>query len=46
MIRKVGSKYNVYDSSGKKKLGSHSTRAKALAQLRAIEVSKKRGSKK
>ena len=42
MIRKVGSKYNVYDKTGKKKLGSHPSRAKALAQLRAIEASKSR----
>ena len=40
MIKKVGSKYNVYDSTGKKKLGSHPTRAAALKQLAAIEISK------
>jgi len=47
MIRKIGKNYNVYDKTGRKKLGSHPTRAKALAQLRAIEISKKsRGRKK
>ncbi len=40
MIKKVGSKYQVRDSSGKKLLGSHKTRKAALAQLRAIEASK------
>lgn len=40
MIKKVGSKYNVYDSTGKKKLGSHPTRAAALKQLAAIEINK------
>lgn len=42
MIKKVGKNYNVYNRTGKKKLGSHPTRAKALAQLRAIEASKSR----
>jgi hypothetical protein len=46
MIKKQGNKYNVYDSTGKKKLGSHPSRAKALAQLRAIEASKERRGKK
>lgn len=46
MIKKQGSNYNVYDSTGKKKLGSHKTRADALAQLRAIEASKHRRDKK
>ena len=41
MIKKQGSKYIVYDSTGKKKLGTHETKEKALAQLRAIEISKK-----
>lgn len=42
MVRKEGSKYVVYDSSGKKKLGSHASKAKANKQLAAIELSKKR----
>jgi hypothetical protein len=41
MIKKQGNKYVVYDSSGSKKLGSHSTKAKALDQLAAIEIAKK-----
>ena len=45
MIKKQGSKYVVYDSSGSKKLGSHDTKAKALDQLAAIEISKKVKSK-
>lgn len=41
MIRKVGSKYKVLDSSGKKVLGTHPTKEKAAKQLAAIEISKK-----
>ena len=41
MIKKTSSGYEVRDSSGKKVLGKHKTKAKALAQLRAIEISKK-----
>jgi hypothetical protein len=41
MIKKEGDKFNVYDSSGKKRLGSHSSRKSALKQLAAIEISKK-----
>jgi hypothetical protein len=44
MIRKEGQNYVVYDKAGKKKLGSHPTKAKALDQLAAIEISKKRKS--
>lgn len=40
MIKKKGNKYIVYDSTGKKKLGTHSSRAKALKQLAAIEINK------
>jgi len=44
MIRKVGNKYKVLDSSGKKVLGTHPTKEKAAKQLAAIEISKaKRG---
>jgi hypothetical protein len=45
MIRKEGSKYVVRSSTGKR-LGSHATRSKALAQLRAVEASKHRKDKK
>jgi len=41
MIKKKGDKYVVYDSKGSKKLGEHDTKAKALDQLAAIEISKK-----
>lgn len=41
MIKKEGDKYVVYDSKGAKKLGSHPSKAKALDQLAAIEISKK-----
>lgn len=40
MIRKRGSKWVVMDKSGKKVLGTHPSREKALKQLRAIEISK------
>lgn len=40
MIRKRGSKWVVLDKKGKKTLGTHPTKEKALAQLRAIEISK------
>ena len=40
MIRKRGGKYVVMNSSGTKTLGTHTTRAKAMKQLRAIEMSK------
>lgn len=42
MIKKRGSKYVVLDSSGKKVLGTHNTRKEALAQLRAVEINKKK----
>ena len=45
MIRKRGNRWVVTDSSGKKKLGSHASKEKALMQLRAIEASKKRRGK-
>ena len=44
MIRKVGSRFVVFDSKGKERLGSHRTKKGALQQLAAIELSKqKRG---
>jgi hypothetical protein len=45
-IKKRGKKYVVTDSSGKKTLGAHTTRAAALDQLRAIEASKARRKKR
>jgi hypothetical protein len=39
MIKKVGSKYNVYSKKGKK-LGSHPSKKKAKKQMAAIEISK------
>lgn len=46
MIKKKGSKYVVTDSSGKKKLGAHSTKEEAQKQIAAIEISKKKRKKK
>ena len=42
MIRKTKSSYQVLDSKGKKVLGTHESKKKALKQLAAIEISKKR----
>lgn len=42
MIKKQGSKYCVYDSTGKKKIACHDTKAQAIKQLKAIEASKKK----
>lgn len=42
VIRKEGSKWVLYDSSGKKKLGTHDTKAEAKAQETAIKLSKAR----
>ena len=39
-IVRRGRKWVVTDKSGKKTLGTHPSRKKALAQLRAIEISK------
>lgn len=41
MIVKEGNKWLVKDSSGKKILGTHPTKEKALKQLAAVEISKK-----
>ena len=40
MIKAVGDKFYVLDSTGKKVLGKHSSKKKAVAQLQAIEISK------
>ena len=45
MIKKVKDKYNVYTKDGSRKLGSHKSRKEALAQLQAIEISKKKQGK-
>lgn len=41
ILKKLG-KYLVKDSEGKKTLGSHDSYQKALKQLQAIEISKKK----
>lgn len=46
MIKKVGSKYNVYTADGSKLLGSHPTKEHARKQLIAIEISKQKEAKK
>lgn len=40
MIVKDGNEYIVTNKTGTKILGRHKTKAEALAQLRAIEISK------
>jgi hypothetical protein len=40
MIKKVGKKWVLYTKDGKRRLGTHSTRAKAAAQERAVKASK------
>jgi hypothetical protein len=42
MIVKKGNKWLVKSSDGKKTLGTHSSKAKALRQLMAVEISKKK----
>lgn len=42
MIVKKNDSFLVYSSSGDKLLGKHKTRREALAQLAAIEISKKK----
>ena len=39
-VKKSGKSWNVYNKAGTKKLGSHPSRKKALAQLSAIEINK------
>lgn len=46
MIKKEGNKWNVYDSTGKKRLGSFTTRAAAVKQVAAVEASKADRAKK
>lgn len=41
MIKKKGSEYVVTTKSGKKVLGEHKSKKKAVKQLQAIEISKK-----
>lgn len=42
MIVKDNGKYIVKDAKGEKVFGTHETRARAMAQLRAIEKNKKK----
>ena len=42
MIKKEGSKYNVYSEDGSKKLGSHDNKHDAVRRLVAIEINKKK----
>lgn len=44
-ILKKGEKFVVTDSTGKKVLGTHETRKKAVKQLQAVEASKARRGK-
>jgi hypothetical protein len=44
-IEKHGNKWLVKDSKGKKTLGTHPTKEKAIDQLQAIEISKKKAGK-
>lgn len=41
MIKHVGKKWVVTDSSGEKILGKHESKREAIKQLQAIEISKK-----
>lgn len=40
MIRRRNGKFQVVTSDGSRVLGTHDTKAEALAQLRAVEASK------
>ncbi len=42
MIKKIGSKWVLYDSKGTRVLGRHDTKEEALKQERAIQLSKAR----
>ena len=46
MIKRLKGRWVVLTSDGKRKLGSHDTEEQAKRQLAAIEISKKRRSKK
>jgi hypothetical protein len=45
MIKKEGSKYDVESKSGKKKLGTYTTKNQALKRLRQVEYFKNRKNK-
>ena len=40
MIKKIGNKFVLFNKAGTKKLGTHPTRAQAVAQEQAIEIAK------
>jgi hypothetical protein len=40
MLKHIGNSWKVFDSTGKKLLGTHKSRAEALRQIAAIEASK------
>ena len=42
MIKHIGRKWVLYDSKGKRVLGTHPTKAAAMKQERAINISKAR----
>ena len=42
MIKHLGRKWVLYDSKGERVLGRHDTKAEALRQERAIQISKAR----
>jgi len=42
MIKKIGTKWVLYDSKGVRVLGRHDTKQDALKQERAIQLSKAR----
>lgn len=44
-VKKQGNQWIVTDSTGRKVLGRHKTKAQADAQLAAIEISKKKRGK-
>jgi len=40
MIKKIGNKFVLFNKAGTKRLGTHPTRAQAVAQEQAIEIAK------
>jgi hypothetical protein len=40
MIKKMGNKWVLFNKAGTKKLGTHPSRAAAVAQEQAIEIAK------